>query len=217
MIPGTVYKDSKMKSHFALPLLLPLALVSCAALPSLPPAEVPSAASTAYPPPPSQQAWRPYSAGPLQNQFERKSATPGTDWGRAWTTSSPRKVDRAPLPAIQPPGEARSGGSGEWSRYQERDRGALASAARSDEGSVFGSGVSSAWAAGYVPEGFRSEFAIFARKAAKDGEARMTMPSGEVYSASIIGRDGGCSTIEVTVTADGGLPVVSRGLVRSCG
>ena len=134
--------------------------------------------------------WRPYSSGPLQ------ASSPGL---RLRATSRPSAVRRAPLaaPPAAPPQAA-------WK--------APAPAAVS----VFGQGVSSEWAQGYVPESLRDEFAIFTRKAATDEQARMVSPTGEVYAALVTRRNGSCSTVEVTVTEGGDLPILARGLVEVC-
>lgn len=212
-----------MKLRFALALLGPIALNACVTLPSLPPENVPISGRDAFPSPPAQEQWRPYSAGPLQNRFERKPARSGTDWGTGQSQARD-KVERSALPApsqqaapssieSSSPPEQSSG----WSGYPGRkDQKVSSSSLAGDPASVFGPDVSSAWATDYVPEAFRDEFSIFAQKAGKDGEGRMTMPTGEVYSASVTQRDGRCSTLEVAVTADGSLPIISRGLVRSC-
>jgi hypothetical protein len=223
IIDVTDDKDSMMKLRFALALLGPIALNACSALPSLPPENVPVSGRDTFPAPPAQEQWRPYSAGPLQNRFERKPARPGTDWGTGQSQGRD-KVERSALPAPSQDAAAspaersatpeRSTG---WSAYPGRKEAKASSSSSSgDPASVFGPDVSSAWATDYVPEAFRDEFAIFAQKAARDGQGRMTMPTGEVYSASVTGRDGRCSTLEVGVTADGSLPIVSRGLVRAC-
>lgn len=123
---------------------------------------------------------------------------------------SPRSPERQPSPQPQVPAAVAPADG--WGSYKGGRNPSPSPAAAS----VFGSGVNSAWAAGYVPEPYRIEFGIFAQKAAKDGEARMTMPTGEVYSASVTRRNGACSTIEVSVLADGDLPVISRGLVQVC-
>lgn len=204
-----------MKLSLALVLVGPLALSACAVLPtlpSLPPSEVPTAPLRLETPAPPAEQWRPYSAGPLQNRFERKAARPGTDWGTS-RTPAPERIERAPLPAPEPV----SSSSAEWRPYSDKKEArSAASAAPAEVPSVFGEGVSSAWATDYVPEGYRTEFAIFSKKVASDGQARMTMPTGEVYSGSVVGRDGRCVTVEVGVTADGDLPLISRGLVRTC-
>jgi hypothetical protein len=109
------------------------------------------------------------------------------------------------------PGAASSSGAGGWENY----KGARTKSASSGT-SVFGQGVESSWAKDYVDPSHKTEFGIFASKAAADGEARMVMPTGEVYSASVVRRNGPCRSLEVTVTADGDLPIIARGPVEVC-
>lgn len=194
----------------------PISLSACSMLPSLPPEHIPYMAVPVRGPDrpvdpvsATQESWRPYSAGPLQNRFERPSARNGTDWGRA-PTSSRGKVERSPLPSTETSKAQASG----WPVYASKPQPSAPGDALSSF--AFGTNVTSAWASEYVPEGFRDEFAIFAQKTAKDGQARMTMPTGEVYMASVTERDGRCSTLEVSVTADGDLPIISRGIARVC-
>ena len=131
-------------------------------------------------------------------------------------------ASRQPLPDLKPPvtGKAESSESvavpegGHWQTYRGERTGR---ATRPSSGtSVFGKGIDSSWAKDYVPSAHYTEFGIFAARAAKDGEARMVMPTGEVYSASVVRRNGPCISLEVGVTADGDLPLISRGPVEVC-
>lgn len=195
-------------------------LAGCSSVRLIPPADVPAATQAATPSE-TPSGWRPYSSGPLQ------AASPGISSGsRTWATSTKESpVTRQPLPdvaASAPPkaepsdraAPAASTGDGEWQTYRGGRTGRV-SRTSSDE-SVFGKGIDSSWAKEYVPSSHYTEFGIFASKAAKDGQARMVMPTGEVYSASVVRRNGPCVSLEVGVTADGDLPLISRGPVEVC-
>lgn len=208
---------------------LPLLLSGCMGVSLVPPADVP-AAPIQVPQSNERSDWRPYSSGPMQSSSSRRASENWAAGGRKdqavtrtaipEVTHSDRpseSVDTSAVARHEPPSVSLSSSaavsasapSGDWSAFKRGRTGPAA-------GSVFGTGVNSAWATDYVPESHRTEFGIFAQKAAKDGQARMTMPTGEVYSASVTRRNGACTTVEVGVTADGDLPVVSRGLVQVC-
>ena len=57
---------------------------------------------------------------------------------------------------------------------------------------------------------------VAAVKAATDGQARMVTPTGQVYAASVVRRNGPCSTLEIGVTEGGDLPIIARGPVEVC-
>lgn len=211
--------------------VLPLLLTGCAVVTTVPPADVPGVAPRTVVSD-DRSGWRPYSSGPMQTSSSRRAdgkwTTPRAARDETVTRSEipeivtetrpSETVDGKPVSSASSPGPAvaATGGSDPSAQPAASTSTFKPSHSLPATPSVFGSGVSSAWAAGYVPEAYRSEFAIFARKAAVDGQARMTLSTGEVYSASVSRRNGACSTLEVGVTADGNLPVVSRGLVQVC-
>ncbi len=192
-------------------------LAGCSSARLVPPADVPAATQAAVPS--DTAGWRPYSSGPLQ------AASPGISGGsRTWTSPARQSsVTRQPLPDVKDPATPRTEESqkaaalesgGQWQTYRG-ERTARVARPSSDP-SVFGKGIESSWAKGYVPSSHYTEFGIFAAKAAADGQARMVMPTGEVYSASIVRRNGPCRSLEVTVTADGDLPIIARGPAEVC-
>lgn len=192
-------------------------LAGCSSVRLVPPADVPAERQTASPS--DAEGWRPYSSGPLQ------AASPGINGGsRNW--GSPEKqpsVTRQPLPDVrdsvtsvsEPTQKADAPESGsQWQTYRGERTGRHARS--SSDTSVFGKGIDSSWGKEYVPSSHYTEFGIFAAKAAADGQARMVMPTGEVYSASVLRRNGPCRSLEVTVTADGDLPIIARGPAEVC-
>jgi hypothetical protein len=199
-----------------LPLACGLLFSGCSSVSLIPPAEVPVVAQA----PASSSAsseWRPYRSGPLQ------AATPGISVGSGSRTAAAKliAVTRKSLPsggAAHPTeqtveGIKRSSSDGGWQPY---GGGSSGRTERGGGASVFGRGIESSWAKEYVPSSHHYEFGIFSSKAATDGQARMVMPTGEVYSASVVGRNGPCRSLEVTVTADGDLPIIARGSVEVC-
>lgn len=194
-------------------------LAGCSSVRLIPPADVPASTQTDSASPSDSTGWRPYSSGPMQ------AASPGISSGsRTWPSPSKgSSVSRQPLPDVTPSATPRSESSeratapasdGQWQTYrgqrtERADR-------TSNDTSVFGKGIDSSWAKDYVPSSHYTEFGIFAAKAAREGEARMVMPTGEVYSASVVRRNGPCVSLEVGVTADGDLPLISRGPVEVC-
>lgn len=207
-------------------IILSASLAGCGSVRLIPPAEVPAEVVEA----PADNGWRPYSSGPMQ------SATPGIrsgsqgSWGGRPASRPSTEVKRSALPDLAPgmaevittntvsetvsgsSPRAETPASGGWKPY------AASKTARvtRDGASVFGKGVSSSWAKEYLPESHRIEFGIFAVKAATDGQARMVMPTGEVYSASVVRRNGPCSTLEIGVTEGGDLPIIARGPAEVC-
>lgn len=207
-----------MKFAFSHILITTCALLAgCSSVRLVPPADVPAATQAAAPS--DAAGWRPYSSGPLQ------AASPGINggsgnWGYPEKQSS---VSRQPLPDVRESAtpspvsthKADTPESGsQWQTYRGGRTGRVA--LPSSDTSVFGRGIDSSWAKEYVPSSHYTEFGIFAAKAAADGQARMVMPTGEVYSASVIRRNGPCRSLEVTVTADGDLPIIARGPAEVC-
>lgn len=215
-----------MKLQIAAFMIASTVLAGCGTVRVIPPADIPSLPAQAS----NDPEWRPYSSGPMQ------AATPGIrsgsrdSWGGRPGPQRSEVVTRASLPDVRsgtaevvtddPVVEVVTGGSGSpaattaggWKPY------ATPRTRRSPSvgSSVFGRGVSSSWARDYVPESHRIEFGIFAVKAATDGQARMVMPTGEVYAASVVRRNGPCSTLEIGVTEGGDLPIVARGPAEVC-
>lgn len=215
-----------MRTHFATAMLLALSsvLAGCGSARLVPPAEIPAETAQSQRDP----SWRPYSSGPMQ------SATPGISTGRKDTwggragAGSPGPVTRAPLPdapsevvTSEPVSETVTGREGQSGQAVDGGWKPYASGGKTrrmpeSSDSEFGRGVSSSWAKDYVPSSHRVEFGIFAMKAAADGQARMVMPTGQVYSASVMRRNGPCSTLEIGVTEGGDLPIIARGLAEVC-
>ena len=207
-----------MNKHLPLILLAVSALSGCGAVSLVPPADIPGIKSSTAAPAP---VWRPYSSGPLQAASPGISSGSGTAW--ADRPSQPRAdaVARRSLPSALPgSGDKKeesesplpTAATSEWKPYAS-----VRQASHKAPGkSVFGSGVTSSWAVAYVPEALRIEFGIFAAKAARDGQARMVTPTGQVYSASVTQRAASCTTVEIGVTEGGDLPIVARGAARVC-
>lgn len=192
-------------------------LAGCSSVRLVPPADVPSATQEAAPS--DTAGWRPYSSGPLQ------AASPGISGGsRNWASPAKQSpVTRQPLPGVRdsvtaaPESTRKADTTESGSQWQTYRGGRTGRVERpSSETSVFGQGIDSSWAKDYVPSSHYTEFGIFAAKAAADGQARMVMPTGEVYSASVVRRNGPCRSLEVTVTADGDLPIIARGPAEVC-
>lgn len=77
-------------------------------------------------------------------------------------------------------------------------------------------GVRSEWADKAVREDNRPGFDRMVRESASRGSGSYEDEAGRIYYGEAVGRDGGCSVVEVTVTTNGGLPVVSRGTAYDC-
>jgi hypothetical protein len=192
-----------------------LLLSGCSSVSVMPPVDIP----VSSPPQQSDSGnWRPYRSGPMQSSSTGVNSRSG-----AWAARPTATVTRKPLPDIsnnsleagqqvEPSVSRTRRGNNEWSTY--RGKQGHARAQRSD--AAFGDGVDSPWAKEYVPDSHHTEFGIFARRAAADGQARMVMPTGEVYSASVVRRNGPCVSLEIGVTADGDLPLIARGSVEVC-
>lgn len=77
-------------------------------------------------------------------------------------------------------------------------------------------GVRSEWADRAVREDNRSDFDKMVRDSAARGSGSFEDEAGRIYYGEAVGREGGCSVVEVTVTTNGGLPVVARGTAYDC-
>jgi hypothetical protein len=62
----------------------------------------------------------------------------------------------------------------------------------------------------------RPGFDRMVRESASRGSGSFEDEAGRIYYGERVGRDGGCSVVEVTVTTNGGLPVVARGTAYDC-
>jgi len=215
-----------MKYQISLLMIASAVLVGCGTVRMVPPADIPAQPlqTTADP------GWRPYSSGPMQAATPGIRSGPKNSWGGGDVHRSTEAVTRAALPDVKSgtaeavttvpvaevvadvPVAAPAAGAEGWKPYAARRTGRVPSVGPS----VFGRGVSSSWARDYVPESLRIEFGIFAVKAATDGQARMVTPTGQVYAASVVRRNGPCSTLEIGVTEGGDLPIVARGPVEVC-
>jgi hypothetical protein len=54
------------------------------------------------------------------------------------------------------------------------------------------------------------------RESANLGKGSFEDEAGRIYYGQSTGHEGGCTVVEVTVTTNGGLPVVSRGTAYDC-
>ncbi|MCZ7861651.1 hypothetical protein O9X98_09575 [Agrobacterium salinitolerans] len=77
-------------------------------------------------------------------------------------------------------------------------------------------GVRSEWADRAVREDNRPGFDKMVRDSASRGSGSFEDEAGRIYYGEAVGREDGCSVVEVTVTTNGGLPVVSRGTAYDC-
>lgn len=78
------------------------------------------------------------------------------------------------------------------------------------------SGVRSEWADKAVRDDNRAAFDAMVRDSSRRGEGNFEDEAGRIYYGERQGVDGNCTVVEVTVTTNGGLPVVSRGLAYDC-
>ncbi|NTF17530.1 hypothetical protein G6L37_03905 [Agrobacterium rubi] len=214
-----------MKLHLALVLATSSVVSGCSSVRLVPPGDVPEVAQSQ-----PDANWRPYSSGPMQSGAPGITTGRQGAWGGRTAAGSSEKVTRSALGDIRsgtaevitndPVVETVTGGSASDAPSNSRGWRPYASMktarVQQPSSSVFGKGVSSSWAREYVPESHSTEFGIFAMKAAADGQARMVMPTGEVYSASVVRRNGPCSSLEIGVTEGGDLPIVARGSAEVC-
>lgn len=207
-----------MNKHVPFLLIVASALSGCGAVSLVPPADVPGIQSSTAAPAP---VWRPYSSGPLQAASPGISSGSGKAWPDRPSQTRADAVSRRSLPSAgassvdnkgQVAAPLATSGASEWKPYSS----ARQAPEKLPGKSVFGSGVTSSWAVAYVPESLRIEFGIFAAKAARDGQARMVTPTGQVYSASVVERAASCTTVEIGVTEGGDLPIIARGSARVC-
>ncbi|MCS4089820.1 hypothetical protein [Rhizobium sp. BK176] len=77
-------------------------------------------------------------------------------------------------------------------------------------------GVRSEWADKAVRVDNRPAFDRMVRESASRGQGSFEDEAGRIYYGEAVGREGGCSVVEVTVTTSGGLPVVARGTAYDC-
>jgi hypothetical protein len=77
-------------------------------------------------------------------------------------------------------------------------------------------GISSEWADKTVRTDNRPAFDRMVSDSARLGNGSFEDEAGRIYFGERRRREGGCTVVEVTVTTNGGLPVVSRGLAYDC-
>jgi hypothetical protein len=87
---------------------------------------------------------------------------------------------------------------------------------RNSEQPAVPGGVRSEWADKAVRADNRPAFDRMVRESSSRGDGSFEDEAGRVYYGEAVGRDGGCSVVEVTVTTNGGLPVVARGTAYDC-
>ncbi|MDW9478780.1 hypothetical protein GOB57_08685 [Sinorhizobium meliloti] len=88
--------------------------------------------------------------------------------------------------------------------------------ARNDAVVAAPTGVRSEWADRVVREDNRPSFDRMVRDSAARGSGSFEDEAGRIYYGEAVGIEGGCSVVEVTVTTNGGPPVVSRGTAYHC-
>lgn len=76
--------------------------------------------------------------------------------------------------------------------------------------------VRSEWADKTVSADDRPAFDRMVQNSASLGKGSFEDKTGRVYYAQPVGREGSCALVEVTVTTQGGLPVIARGIAYSC-
>lgn len=77
-------------------------------------------------------------------------------------------------------------------------------------------GVRSEWADRAVRQDNRPDFDKMVRDSAARGSGSFEDEAGRIYYGEAVGREDGCAVVEVTVTTNGGLPVVARGTAYDC-
>ena len=77
-------------------------------------------------------------------------------------------------------------------------------------------GVRSEWADKAVRSDNRASFDRMVTDSSRLGKGSFEDEAGRVYYGEKRGTEGGCTVVDVTVTTDGGLPVVARGLAYDC-
>jgi hypothetical protein len=77
-------------------------------------------------------------------------------------------------------------------------------------------GIRSEWADKAVRSDNRPAFDTMVRESTARGQGSFEDEAGRIYYGEAVGREGGCSVVEVTVTTSGGLPVVARGTAYDC-
>nr|WP_250807980.1 hypothetical protein [Neorhizobium tomejilense] len=92
-------------------------------------------------------------------------------------------------------------------------RGAGASTATPDRAHR---GIRSEWADKVVRGDNRPAFDRMVSESSRLGKGSFEDEAGRIYYGERRGNEGGCDVVEVTVTTNGGLPVVSRGLAYDC-
>jgi hypothetical protein len=90
-----------------------------------------------------------------------------------------------------------------------------AAATRNDAPSTV-RGIRSEWADKAVRGDNRPAFDRMIRESASRGSGSFEDEAGRIYYGEAVGRDGGCYVVEVTVSTNGGLPVVARGIAYDC-
>lgn len=147
---------------------------------------------------PSSAPQRPYaSVAPSDSAFRHVEAKdPPADLDARRTprlySSVPGKVPQSPKPV------------------------ATASAATAAAPVPGASKVKSDWADKAVRDDNRPAFDDMVRSAGRGGKAQFEDEAGRVYFGERGGVDGGCTVVNVVVTTNGGLPVVSRGSAYIC-
>jgi hypothetical protein len=195
---------------------------------------------------PDDTGWRPYSpAKPVRAQ-DREWKPTNPDWGGSQRERREQSVRREPLsePSVrreerdrQAPAESPA-----FARAEPRDPPADLSTRRvyssrpernpraTPDDSAFGRpqtqnesvspsrrGVRSEWADKAVRKDNRPAFDKMVRDSAGGGSGSFEDEAGRIYYGEKVGREDGCAVVEVTVTTNGGLPVVARGTAYDCG
>ncbi|MCV9963751.1 hypothetical protein OIU34_17895 [Pararhizobium sp. BT-229] len=195
---------------------------------------------------PDDGGWRPYTPAQSARPEDREWRPSNPDWGRDRPEPREQAVRREALPepterntvqegrpevpAAKPSfdrAEPRDPPSDLSTRrvYSSRpernprraaDDSAFGTSASSTEVQAAPRGVRSEWADKAVRGDNRPGFDRMVRESAARGSGSYEDEAGRIYYGEVVGRDGGCSVVEVTVTTNGGLPVVSRGTAYDC-
>ena len=190
--------------------------------------------------------WRPYTPVQPARPEDREWRPSNPDWGRDRPEPRERSVRREALPEpverdFAPDRQAEvPAAKPSFDRAEPRDPPSDLSTRRvyssrpernprrASDDSAFGPsatrsdaqparrGVRSEWADKAVREDNRPGFDRMVRESAARGSGSYEDEAGRIYYGEAVGREGGCSTVEVTVTTNGGLPVVSRGTAYDC-
>jgi hypothetical protein len=189
-----------------------------------------------------QPGWQPYQASGSR-PYGASEAPRQTDQWQQYPRPTPRPVTREPLPAptVTPRQPASQPADSAFERAQPKapptnlndrkrtyssrpdknaslnnlDRSAFQASAKP---AVIAnqSYVRSPWADKAIRPDNRASFDTMVKSAARLGKGSYEDEAGRIYLGEHKGTEGGCDRVEITVKANDGTPVVSKGTAYSC-